>query len=277
MVCVYAVQIDAGVAAVAGDLGAVEDGLRVILPPVPCRPLLHLLPCPAAEAEELVPVVLHEEQDPGDGVFPLFRCVPQAGTADVDMEAAGAGLMAQIPHVQGAADDLPPGHLGPVVVHGHGVGDDLQAVFQGAVMLDIDALMVLVGGLAEPPGLAPRLPGLVDLQLHTQVPGAVPVEDGHGLVAVIVDAGAYLVVAGIAVGVLLVVPVHVQGLVGPQEGPAAVAVGIVALVAVLAEGVVLAALVLVCPDSPPAVLAEDGALRQAVRAQVLAVELGPFR
>ena len=40
---------------------------------------------------------------------------------------------------------------------------------------------------------------------------------------------------------------------------------------------VLAALVLVCPDPTPAVPAEDGALRQAVRAQVLAVELGPFR
>ena len=64
---VHAVQIDAGVAAILGDLGAVEDGLRVVLPPVPGRPLLHLLPRAAAEAEELVPVVLHEEQDPGDG------------------------------------------------------------------------------------------------------------------------------------------------------------------------------------------------------------------
>ena len=145
-------------------------------------------------------------------------------------------------------------------------------------MLDVDVLMVLVGGLAEPPGLASRFPGLVDLQLHPQVPGAVPVEDGHRFVAVVVDAGAHLMVAGIAVGVLLVVvPIHVQGLVGPQQGPAAVAVGVAALVAVLAEGVVLAALVLVCPDPPPAVPAEDGALRQAVRAQVLAVELRSFR
>ena len=145
-------------------------------------------------------------------------------------------------------------------------------------MLGVDALMVPVGGLTEPPGLGSRLPGLVDLQLHTQVPGAVPVEDGHGLVAVVLDAGAHLVVAGIAVGVLLVViPVHVQGLVGPQQSAAAVAVGVAALVAVLAEGVVLAALVLVCPDPPPAVPAEDGTLRQAVRAQVLAVELCSFR
>src|SRR5699024_2543840 len=97
-------------------------------------------------------------------------------------------------------------------------------------------------------------------------------------VAVVVDAGAHLVVAGIAVGVLLVViPVHVQGLVGPQQGPAAVTVGVVALVAALAERVVLAALVLVCPNPPPAVPTEDGALRQAVRTQLLVVELRSFR
>ena len=145
-------------------------------------------------------------------------------------------------------------------------------------MFDVDVLVVLVDGLAEPPGLAPRFPGLVNLQLHTQVPGAVPVENGHGLVAVVVDAGAHLAVAGIAVGVLLVVvPVHVQGLVGSQEGPAAVAVGVAALVAVLAEGVALAALVLVCPDPPPAVPAEDGVFRQTVRAQGLAVELRSIR
>ena len=41
-------------------------------------------------------MVLHEEQDPGDGVLPLFRCVPQAGTVDVDMEATGARLMAEV-------------------------------------------------------------------------------------------------------------------------------------------------------------------------------------
>ena len=145
-------------------------------------------------------------------------------------------------------------------------------------MFDVNVLMVLVGGLAEPPGLASRLPGLVDLQLHTQVPGAVPVEDGHRFVAVVVDAGAHLAVAGVAVGVLLlVVPVHVQGLVGPQQSAAAVTVGVAALVAVLAEGVVLAALVLVCPDPPPAVPAEDGVFRQTVRAQGLAVELRSFR
>ena len=145
-------------------------------------------------------------------------------------------------------------------------------------MFDVNVLMVLVGSLAEPPGLTSRLPGLIDLQFHPQVPGAVPVEDGHRLVAVVVDAGAHLMVAGVAVGVLLlVVPVHVQGLVGPQQSAAAVTVGVAALVAVLAEGVVLAALVLVCPDPPPAVPAENGALRQAVRAQVLAVELCSFR
>ena len=37
-------------------------------------------------------MVLHAEQDPGDGVLPLFRCVSQAGTVDMDVEAAGAGL-----------------------------------------------------------------------------------------------------------------------------------------------------------------------------------------
>ena len=165
-----------------------------------------------------------------------------------------------------------------MVVQGHGVGDDLQAVLQGTVMLDVDMLVLPVGGLAEPPGLASRFPGLVDLQLHPQVPGTVPVEDGHRFVAVVVDAGAHLMIAGVTVGVLLlVVSVHVQGLVGPQQGPAAITVGVVALVAALAEGVVLAALVLIRPDPPPTVPAEDGTLRQTVRAKILAVELRSFR
>lgn len=84
---------------------------------------------------------------------------------------------------------------------------------------------------------------------------------------------ALLLVAVHAVGVLVVIVV--LGIVGAglvQQRPTAAAVGVVVVIAVLAEGRVRTAGVVLAPDPLPTVFADQGALVQAVRTELQAVK-----
>jgi hypothetical protein len=72
-------------------------------------------------------------------------------------------------------------------VQGHGVGHQLEALVQGAVVLAVEQFLPLVGDAQERLGAGVVLTRSVDLQLHAEVAGTAAVEDGVRLVAVIVD------------------------------------------------------------------------------------------
>lgn len=67
---------------------------------------------PAAEFEELLPVLLKEVQHPGNGCLLVGMGVPEGLPTHVDMEAAGAGLVGKVAHADGLPEEGLPGHLG---------------------------------------------------------------------------------------------------------------------------------------------------------------------
>ena len=108
--------------------GAVQHRLGVVLSAVPRRPLLHLIPGAAAEPQQLIPMVLHKEQDAGNHRLLLLLRFTKGVPVDMNMEAAGTGFMAGVAHADGLGYHCTPGHFREVVAQCHGVGDDLHAV-----------------------------------------------------------------------------------------------------------------------------------------------------
>lgn len=180
-------EVDAGVAAGVAGLGPVQDVPGAVPVPVPGGPAVQLPLGPAAEFEELLPMLLEKVQHPGNGRLLVGIGVPEGITAHVDVEAAGAGLVGEVAHADGLPEEVLPGHFGAVVAEGHGVGHQLKAVVQGAVVLAVEPRLTLVGDGQEAAGVVAVLAGLVDLQLHAEIEGPIPPEEGGWAVVVVVD------------------------------------------------------------------------------------------
>ena len=96
--------------------------------------------------------------------------------------------MAGVAHADGLGHYRAPGHLGEVIAQGHRVGDDLHAVLQGTVMLDVDVLQtVAVGRVHQLPRPVAALPRPVDFQLHAEIACPFPIENGVRLVVIAVN------------------------------------------------------------------------------------------
>lgn len=188
--------------------------------------------------------------------------------------------MAGVAHVKGLGHHVPPGHFREVVAKRHRVGDNFQAVFQGAVVLDVDVFPPLEpGGLHQPLGVAVGLPCPVDLQLHAEVSRSLSIEDGVGLVVVIVDfiAAAPRDIAAMAQRFLLVhIVTEIICLLQFQQHPAAGAVGVAAVIAALTQRRVLVPRVVLPQDMPSTGMAKQGFLLQAGAAELLAVHHRPI-
>ena len=140
------------------------------------------------------------------------------------------GLIPQLPCL---GTDPYPRHLGLMVLQGHGVGDDLKAVHQRAVVLTVDAVILGLGiaNVQDLLGVVLVLAALVDLQLHAEVAFSGTEEVEFGNVVVVMDGLAVQdVVAMLAVGNVVQI-IHVVGAVIVDELTATAAVGVVILVA----------------------------------------------
>ena len=144
-------------------------------------------------------------------------------------------------------------------------------------MLAIEPLLPFsVGDAEQLPGAAVALSGLVDLQLHSEEPEAIPEEIGSGLVVVVLDGVGTLHsgVAALAHGILLVLIVgSVAGLLQADERAAAVAAGVVVVIAPLAKRSLRRSGVVMAPNPLSAYGADGGFLPEALWAEVPSVEL----
>ena len=116
----------------------------------------------------------------------------------VDMESAGAGLMAGVAHVDGFLQDGIPWHLILMERQRHRMGDDLITVIQTSIMFAVNILIFAIDGIQDPAGVGIGLAGTVDFRFDAHIKGAVAVEDGIGAVVIIVD-GIAAMMPGIAV------------------------------------------------------------------------------
>lgn len=196
------------------------------------------------------------------------------------MEATGICLMAGIAHTDGLCQNRLPGHFLLVVFQGHGMGDDLKAIIQRAVMFAVDMLQPIhVGNLYDSLCLVIIFPGPIDLQLHSKEPLRLSVKDGLWLVVIGVDPmGSCLSKAVGAIGIVpvLIIPVIAGVLIGDQA-PTAGTGGVVVLPASVTERGVLRPGVVTSPDRLSAPGAKDGFFLQAPGAQILTVKGVAFR
>lgn len=114
------------------------------------------------------------------------------------------------------------------------MGDDLKAIVKAAVVLTVDQVLLPIGDAEDTLRVVGVFSAAIDLQLDTEETVSLSVEDGLGLIAVLMDGAAVdLPAAALAVGVIVVIGV-VTG-VGVDECSAAGTVGVIPVVAVGAD------------------------------------------
>ena len=195
-------DVDADIPSTASFLGFVHDLFRSGFGTVALGPLFQLTGCSSAEPENLLPIRFKEEHDPSDGIFLIFPGISEACTVHMDMKSAGCRFMGEIPEIQGFIHYFSPGHPMMMVMKGHGVGDEFEAVFQTAVLLDVEVFLFAIGRITDRTGMVMIVSAFIDLQLHTEVAGIITVEDGLRFVAVVQDSafrGVFLLKAVAAV------------------------------------------------------------------------------
>ncbi|MEQ2455764.1 hypothetical protein [Flavonifractor hominis] len=142
-------------------------------------------------------------------------------------------------------------------------------------MLDVQILALLITHLQQQAGVLFELACSVDLQFHTEEAWACPIENRFGFVIIVVDGrgvGQGVETARAVRGFVIVVVFGVVGLGLVEQRSAPATVGVVVIVASLADGDLAAARVVLLPNSLPAVAAEQRPLVQAVRTKFQSVK-----
>ena len=172
----------------AAFLGVFQDFLGPVFVAIASGPAFQLSWGSSAELEKFLPMLLHEVENSADGGFLFFLRFPEGLPADVNVKAAGLGLVGTVAQRAGCAQDLRPGHLFLVVLQAHGMRDQLEAIAEGTVVLTVEPLgEINIGLRQDPAGVVTPLAAFVDLQLDSEVPWTGAVEDGFWLVVVALD------------------------------------------------------------------------------------------
>ena len=256
----------------AALLGVLQDFLGPVFVAIPSGPAFQLSWGPAAELEKLLPMLLHKVEDPVDGGFLFCLCFPEGLPADVDVEAAGLGLVGTVAQRAGCVQDFRPGHLFLVVLQTHGMRDQLKAVAEGTVVLTVEPLGETNVGLRQNlAGVVTPLAAFVDLQLDPEVSGAGAIEDGFWLVVVALD---HVPVCFLQTGQAerLIAVVQIVTVLTVDEAAALGAGHVALVVAGLTEWGVVVSGVVSEPDPLTAAGAEGGFVLQALRADEPVVE-----
>ena len=138
----------------------------------------------ATEAQNLRPEVFHEVDQPSDGGFLFLVCDSECLARNMYMQAASTGLMAEVSERAGFFQHLRPRHVRHMILQRHRVGHKFHTVVERTVRLGVKMLMFLVCDRHDLLGVLGRLPGVVNLQFHTEMPQTTAVKDRLGLVIV---------------------------------------------------------------------------------------------
>lgn len=256
----------------AAFLGMFQNFLGPVFVAIPSGPAFQLSWGPAAELEKLLPMLLHEVENSGDGGFLFFLRFPEGLPADVNVKAAGLGLVGTVAQRAGCAQNFRPGHLFLVVLQAHGMRDQLEAVAEGTVVLTVEPLgETNVGWRQDLAGVVTPFAAFIDLQLDSEVPWTGAIEDGFRLVVIALDhVPVCFLQTGQAEGLIAVVQIVT---VLTVDEAATLRAGHVALVvASLTEWGVVISGVVSEPDPLTAAGAEGGFVLQALWADKAVVE-----
>ena len=97
------------------------------------------------------------------------------------------------------------------------MGNDLKAIFQRTIRLDVNVFLMHIGDAFEAGGVVVVLAAFIHFQFHAKVSLSVSVENGCGLVAVFLDLVFKLIEASFAVGQVTVQQTILSGTICPQD------------------------------------------------------------
>lgn len=202
---------------------------------VPSRPAIHLGLRAAAESQQLCPELFDKVEQACNRGLLLFVSTAKGQARNMNVQAAGAGGMAKIPHALCFTEYLFPRHFVQVVLERHGMRDKFQALIQTAIGFDVQVFGVCVGNVEQLLCVAVHRAALVNFQLYAKVPQALAVEHKIRCIVVVVNRAFVTVLAVRAIG-MIVVEVSI---VAAQDAAAVVAADIVLVKTALAERVMI--------------------------------------
>ena len=113
----------------------------------------------------------------------------------MNVQAAGAGGMAEIPHALCFAEYLFPRHFVQVVFQRHGMCNKFKTLIQTAIGFDVQVFGVCIGNVQQLLRVAVDRAALVDFQFYAKMPQALAVEHKVGRIVVVVNRALVLVPA----------------------------------------------------------------------------------
>ncbi len=266
-------QVHAGIASRAAFLGVFKDVLRLFLVAITCRPSVELTAGAAAELEKFLPVAFEEVQDSGDHFILFGFGITESIAVDMDVQSAGTALVGCITKTDGFVEDCLPRHFVLMEHRGHRVSYDFDAVFERTVVFAIDVFQsVLMRGFEDTFGVGVAFACSVDFKLYAKEAVAGTVEDGLGFVVVVVDGLGFIAVVITACAIRFVIVVRIVRFIEMDDTSTGSAVGVVAFVAVTAEGEAVRTCVVGEPDTFAAALAFGGVAAGTVGADEVICE-----
>jgi hypothetical protein len=158
----------------------------------------------------------------------------------------------------------------------HRVCDDLEAIIQGTVMLDIDMGVFSVGDIKDFLSIVIALAVSVDFKLYTHEK-ALPVKDWGGLVTVIADNMTAFVETSLTIGgILIVVAFFIGTVVIVNDAATFGAVSVMIGITVLTEADMPIRHGILFPDGFAAALTGNGSFLIAIRTQAMTIEVYDF-
>ena len=203
---------------------------------VPSRPAIHLGLRAAAESQQFRPELFDKVEQACNRGLLLFISTAKGQARNMNVQAAGAGGMAEIPHALCFAEYLFPRHFVQVVFQRHGMRNKFKTLIQTAIGFDVQVFGVCVGNVEQLLCVAVHRAALINLQLYAKMPQALAVEHEVGRIVVVVNRAFVTVPAVRAIGMIVVIEVSI---VAAQDAAAVVAADIVLVKTALAERVVI--------------------------------------
>ena len=149
------------------------------------------------------------------------------------------------------------------------VADDLEALIQTAIMLAVHTWFVVIADGKNFVRVAVVFPSSVDFQLHAEVARPHAVENRQRLVIIAVDTTPpKLLVATLTIRIIFIAVVQITGIIIQKQPSAALAGRVRAVIAPLAERVIVRPCIGIIPDPGPAVGTDNRFFVKAVFAEI---------
>ena len=105
----------------------------------------------------------------------------------LNVQTTSTGLMGTIAHGNCLSKNIFPVHFLCVIIQCHRVRNNLKAIIQTAIWLDVDGFKLCISNAFQSVGVIIILASVIHFQFYTEISLSISVENGRRFVAVIFD------------------------------------------------------------------------------------------